>query len=99
MPCGGALARTCSSAATSTARATHTDHATPHPIGPTQIGNLLPLDRTWHHGKTKGELTIRVDDKGHVYLTTVSGQTRTVTPYDYRMTDDVSAEDEEVLTD
>jgi hypothetical protein len=64
-----------------------TDHAIPHPIGPTVIGNLLPTDRPWHIGKTKGELTVTVDDEGHVHVTTVSGQTRTVTPYDYRMTD------------
>jgi hypothetical protein len=68
-----------------------TDHATPHPVGPTAIGNLLPIDRPWHIGKTRGELTVTVDDNGHVYMTTVSGQTRTVTPYDYRMTDPDSA--------
>jgi hypothetical protein len=62
-----------------------TDHPIPYPVGATVIGNLLPLDRTWHNGKTKGELDIRVDNSGQVYLTTVSGQTRTVTPYDYRM--------------
>jgi hypothetical protein len=87
MPCGGALARTCSSVATSTARATHTDHVIAHPVGPTQIGNLLPFDRTWHRGKTKSEVKVRVDNQGQVYLTTASGQSRTVTPYDYRMTD------------
>jgi hypothetical protein len=64
------------------------DHAMPHPVGPTVIGNLLPTDRPWHIGKTKEELTVTVDDGGHVYVTTVSGQTRTVTPYDYRMTED-----------
>ena len=63
-----------------------TDHATPHPIGPTVIGNLIPYDRPWHIGKTRGELSVTVDHKGHVTMTTVSGQTRTVTPYDHRMT-------------
>jgi hypothetical protein len=70
-----------------------TDHATPHPVGPTVIGNLIPYDRPWHIGKTKGELSVAVDDNGHVHMTTVSGQTRTVTPYDYRMTD-VDADEE-----
>ena len=64
-----------------------TDHVTPHPVGPTAIGNLLPLDRPWHISKTRGELSVTIDDNGHVHLTTVSGQTRTVTPYDHRMTD------------
>jgi hypothetical protein len=64
-----------------------TDHVIPHPVGPTQIGNLLPLDRTWHRSKTKGEVHVRVGERGTVYMTTASGQSRTVTPYDYRMTD------------
>jgi hypothetical protein len=64
-----------------------TDHPVPYPAGPTVIGHLLPLDRTWHLGKTRGELTVTVDDTGQVNVTTVSGQSRTVTPYDYRMTD------------
>ena len=64
-----------------------TDHAIPHPVGPTVIGNLLPFDRPWHIAKTRGELSVTVDDNGRVTMTTVSGQTRTVTPYDHRMTD------------
>jgi hypothetical protein len=64
-----------------------TDHATPYPVGPTAIGNLLPIDRPWHLAKTRGELTVTVDHNGSVTMTTVSGQTRTVTPYDHRMTD------------
>jgi hypothetical protein len=64
-----------------------TDHATPYPVGPTAIGNLLPIDRPWHLAKTKGELTVTVDHNGSVTMTTVSGQTRTVTPYDHRMTE------------
>ena len=64
-----------------------TDHAIPHPIGPTVIGNLIPYDRPWHNGKTRGELSVTIDHNGHVTMTTVSGQTRTVTPYDHRMTD------------
>ena len=62
-----------------------TDHAIAHPVGPTVIGNLLPLDRTWHEGKTKGQLSVTVDDNGSVTVTTATGHTRTVTPYDYRM--------------
>jgi hypothetical protein len=65
-----------------------TPTTSPHtPVGPTAIGNLLPIDRPWHLGKTRGELSVTSDDGGHVYMTTVSGQTRTVTPYDYRMTE------------
>ena len=68
-----------------------TDHAVPYPVGPTTIGNLLPLDRPWHNGKTRGELSVTIDDDASVHWTTVSGQSRTVTPYDYRMTDDMAA--------
>jgi hypothetical protein len=66
---------------------TDTDHPIPYPVGPTMIGNLIPLDRPWHVGKTRGELSVTVDHDASIHLTTVSGQTRTVTPYDYRMTD------------
>jgi len=59
----------------------------PYPVGPTAVGNLLLYDRPWHIGKTKGELSVTVDDDGSVNMTTVSGQTRTVTPQDDCMTD------------
>jgi hypothetical protein len=67
---------------------TDTDHVVPYPIGPTQIGNLIPLDRPWHNAKTKKQLSVTIDHNGLVHMTTVLGQTRTVTPYDYRMTPD-----------
>jgi hypothetical protein len=60
------------------------DHAIPHPDGLTQIGNLIPNDRTWHNGHTRQQLRVTVDDSGTVHWTSVLGQTRTVTPYDYR---------------
>ena len=63
---------------------TDTDHATPHPVGATCIGNLIPNDRTWHNGHTRRQLSVTVDDTGTVTWTSVLGQTRTVTPYDYR---------------
>ena len=69
---------------------TDTDHVIEAPHGPTQIGNLIPIDRPWHNSKTKRQLTVTVDDNASVHLTTVLGQTRTVTPYDYRMTDDAT---------
>ena len=69
---------------------TDTDHVIPAPVGPTQIGNLTPFDRPWHIGKTKKQLTVTLDDKASVHLTTVLGQSRTVSPYDYRMTDDTN---------
>jgi hypothetical protein len=62
---------------------TDTDHAVPYPTGPTQVGNLLPTDRTWHNGHTRQQLSVTVDDTGAVKWTSVLGQSRTVTPYDY----------------
>src|SRR4051794_7733617 len=62
---------------------TDTDHAVPYPTGPTQVGNLLPNDRTWHNGHTRQQLSVSIDDSGAVEWTTVLGQSRTVTPYDY----------------
>jgi hypothetical protein len=67
---------------------TDTDHAIPHPEGPTQIGNLLPNDRVWHDGHTRQQLSVTVDDRGSVTWTSVLGQSRTVHPYDYRMDDE-----------
>jgi hypothetical protein len=67
---------------------TDTDHATPYPIGETVIGNLLPNDRTWHNGHTRQQLSVTLDDSGTVTWTSVLGQTRTVTPYDYRLEPD-----------
>src|SRR3954451_23008379 len=64
---------------------TDTDHAVAYPTGPTQVGNLLPNDRTWHNGHTRQQLSVTVDDCGAVKWTSVLGQSRTVTPYDYRM--------------
>ena len=72
---------------------TDTDHPTPYPEGPTQIGNLVPNDRTWHNGHTRRQLTVTVDDSGSVKWTTVLGQSRTVNPYDYRTEEDEDAED------
>ena len=62
---------------------TDTDHVVPFPEGPTQVGNLLPNDRTWHNGHTRQQLSVTVDDSGAVKWTTVLGQSRTVMPYDY----------------
>ncbi|HET6818419.1 MAG TPA: DUF222 domain-containing protein [Mycobacteriales bacterium] len=64
---------------------TDTDHVVPYPEGPTQIGNLLPNDRTWHNGHTRGQLSVTVDDSGAVKWTSVLGQSRTVMPHDYGM--------------
>jgi hypothetical protein len=62
---------------------TDTDHAVPYPDGPTAIGNLIPNDRTWHNGHTRQQLSVSVNDSGAVEWTSVLGQSRTVTPYDY----------------
>jgi hypothetical protein len=64
---------------------TDTGHIPAWPQGPTQIGHLVPKDRTWHETVTKGEVEAAIDDRGVVSWTTVSGQTRSVTPYDYRL--------------
>jgi hypothetical protein len=64
---------------------TDTGHVPAWPEGPTQIGHLVPKDRTWHEAVTRGELRVTIDDRGTVSWTTVTGQTRTVTPYDYRL--------------
>jgi hypothetical protein len=62
-----------------------TDHAIPHPEGPTSVDNLLPLDRTWHRAKTHTSLSVTINPDGSATWNTVLGQTRTVTPYDYRL--------------
>jgi hypothetical protein len=64
---------------------TDTGHIPAWPEGPTQIGHLVPKDRTWHEAVTKGEVKVSIDDTGTVIWTTVSGQSRSVTPYDYRL--------------
>ena len=69
---------------TVTANRTDTHHVIPHPDGATAVGNLLPLDRRWHRETTHTPLTVTVDDAGTATWTTVLGQTRTVTPHDYR---------------
>jgi len=75
------------------AERTDTDHAKPHPDGPTQIGNLIPNDRTWHNGHTRRQLSVTLDDSGSVTWTSVLGQSRTVNPYDYRIEPDPPADD------
>jgi hypothetical protein len=77
---------------------TDTDHAVPYPAGPTQVGNLLANDRTWHNGHARQQLSVTVDDSGAVKWTSVLGQSRTVTPYDYR-TDIESADADEPFPD
>ena len=76
---------------------TDTDHVIAAPEGPTQIGNLAPFDRPWHNGKTKRQLSVTLDDDASVHLTTVLGQSRTVTPYDHRMTDNPPADNQDEI--
>jgi hypothetical protein len=64
---------------------TDTDHVIEYPDGPTQIGNLIPDDRTWHNGHTRRQLSVAIDHTGAVFWTSVLGQSRSVTPYDYRV--------------
>jgi len=71
------------------------DHPQPYPAGPTVSEELLPADRTWHLAKTRGELSVTVNDDGSATWNTALGQSRTVTPYDYLLTDaDAEAEAE-----
>lgn len=59
------------------------DHFTEWPDGATVETNLGPFDRPWHNRKTRGSLRVTVDHSGAVTVTTILGQTRTLTPYDY----------------
>jgi len=59
------------------------DHFTNYPDGATIVTQLGPFDRSWHNRKTRGSLSVTVDHSGAVTLTTVLGQTRTVTSHDY----------------
>ena len=59
------------------------DHFTEWPDGITVETNLGPFDRPWHIRKTRGSLSVTVDNSGAVTVTTTLGQTRTITPYDY----------------
>jgi hypothetical protein len=53
---------------------------------------MTMIDVTWHVGKTRGQLSVTVDDTGQLKVTTASGRSRTVTPYDYRTTDNHETE-------
>ena len=59
------------------------DHFEEWPDGITVETNLGPFDRPWHNRKTRGSLSVTVDHSGAVTVTTLLGQTRTMTPYDY----------------
>jgi hypothetical protein len=59
------------------------DHFTQWPDGATVETNLGPFDRPWHNRKTRGSLSVTVDDSGAVTVTTILGQSRVIDPYDY----------------
>jgi hypothetical protein len=65
------------------ARRSDVDHLQEWPDGRTIVTNLAPFDRSWHNHKTRRSLHVTVDDSGSVIVTTVLGQSRTVTPYQY----------------
>jgi hypothetical protein len=72
-----------------------TDHVVEHPKGPTSISNLIPPDRTWHKRKTHTPLSVTIDPDGSANWNTALGQSRTVTPYDYLLSEQPSiAEDD-----
>ena len=64
------------------------DHAVPYPEGPTSDENLIAPDRTWHVGKTRKMLSVTINPDGSARWNTALGQSRTVTPYDYLLSDD-----------
>jgi hypothetical protein len=72
-----------------------TDHAVPHPEGPTSVENLIPPDRTWHVRKTHTPLSVTINPDGSVSWNTPLGQSRTVSPYDYVLNDDPPKEEGE----
>src|SRR4051812_10789429 len=55
----------------------------PPPAKRAGVRRSRPWDRAWHNRKTRGSLTVTIDHSGTVSVTTVLGQTRSVTPYDY----------------
>lgn len=57
------------------------DHITTWPDGPTENGNLAPVDRRTHRGKTFGGYTLRVVRRGILQWTTPTGQQYWVTPH------------------
>src|SRR3954453_20446171 len=59
------------------------DHFKEWPDGMTVETNLGPFDRPWHIRKTRGSLSVTVDNSGAVIVTTILGQSHTQTPYDY----------------
>src|SRR3954454_11034821 len=59
------------------------DHFKEWPDGMTVETNLGPFDRPWHIRKTRGSLSVTVDNSGAVIVTTILGQTRTQPPHDY----------------
>jgi len=76
-----------------------TEHAVEWPDGQTIVTNLAPWDRTWHNRKTRGSLKVTIDDSGTVTVTTVLGQTRTATPYDYSGHLQPAASNDEAVAD
>jgi hypothetical protein len=63
------------------------EHNIPHQQGgPTNPVNCTPVDRRWHHSKTKHRWSYRKDpDSGVVTWTSATGLTCQIDPYDYRV--------------
>src|SRR3954451_25354427 len=59
------------------------DHFREWPDGITGETNLGPFARPWHIRKTRGSLSVTVDNSGAVIVTTILGQSRALSPYDY----------------
>ena len=62
------------------------EHVIRHPDGPTDISNIVPMDRGWHRPKTHVPLMqVKRRPDGRIVWTTPLGQTVLVDPFDYRL--------------
>jgi hypothetical protein len=62
------------------------EHLIAAPDGPTDITNVVPMDRGWHVPKTHADgMRVKRRPDGRIEWTTPLGQTVTVDPFDYRL--------------
>lgn len=62
------------------------EHVIPHPEGPTDPTNVVPMDRSWHVPKTHHPgMKVKRRPDGRIEWTTPLGQTVIVDPFDYRL--------------
>ena len=62
------------------------EHLIRHPDGPTDVTNIVPMDRGWHRPKTHtAGMNVKRRPDGRIEWTTPLGQIVIVDPYDYRL--------------